>query len=246
MKGEREAALRHSLEKRADMIEDAFERIRKVRKHEEKEKDRLLALQLEQQEREKSGARPMRQRVPTASQVVEAPKELVLSPGSQRMVKASKVKAKLSAKAVTAQKEFWDAYIAFDDYHAVRHAKQIIVQIFDQVLELPVEAIAGETRESLEAKRVEFRGNFDESVLAEELLALEQKLFEFQNEQFALSEEESDLLSPAPPELTKNRLEQLVLKHTDRDMRSWKMARSKLAAMLPQEVLDEAVEVAVD
>ena len=54
VKGEREAALRHSLEKRADMIEDAFERIRKVRKHEEKEKDRLLALQLEQQEREKS------------------------------------------------------------------------------------------------------------------------------------------------------------------------------------------------
>ena len=245
VKGEREAALRHSLEKRADMIEDAFERIRKVRAHEEKEKDRLLALQLEQQEREKSGARPMRQRVPTASQVVEAPKELVLSPGSQRMVKASKVKAKLSAKAVTAQKEFWDAYIAFDDYHAVRHAKQIIVQIFDQVLELPVEAIAGETKESLEAKRAEiskFRGNFDESVLAKELLALEQKLYEFQNEQFALSEEESDLLSPAPPELTKNRLEQLVLKHTDRDMRSWKMARSKLAAMLPQEVLDEAVE----
>ena len=33
-----------------------------------------------------------------------------------------------------------------------------------------------------------------------------------------------------------------MLKHTDRDMRSWKMARSKLAAMLPQEVLDEAVE----
>ena len=248
VKGEREAALKHSLAKRADMIEDAFERIRKVRLHEEKEKDRLLALQLEQEEREKSGARPMRQKIPAPSEVDEAPKELILSPGSQRMVKASKVKAKLSAKALAAQKEFLDAYLAFDDYSAVRHARQVIRRIFDQVAELPVESIANETMESITSKQKELVGSggarryMDESYLSEKLLDIEQKLYEFQNEQFALAEEESDLLSPAPPELTKHRLEQLVLKHTDRDMRSWKMARSKLAAMLPQEVLDEAVE----
>ena len=33
-----------------------------------------------------------------------------------------------------------------------------------------------------------------------------------------------------------------MLKHCDRDMRSWKMARSKLAALLPEDVLNEAVE----
>jgi len=246
VKGEREAALKHSLAKRADMIEDAFERIRKIRKQEEKEKDRLLALKLEQEEREKSGARPMRQKVMAPSEIDDAPKEFVLSPGSQRMVKASKVKAKLSAKATAVQKEFLDAYLAFDDYSAVRHARQVIKRIVEQVLELSVESIAGESMESLRAKRDELsrssNNSFDESYLSKTLLDLEQKLYEFQNEQFALAEEEADLLAPAPPELTKNRLEQLVLKHTDRDMRSWKMARSKLAAMLPQEVLEEAVE----
>ncbi|OUS47395.1 hypothetical protein BE221DRAFT_190948 [Ostreococcus tauri] len=88
--------------------------------------------------------------------------------------------------------------------------------------------------------------NAPESFIAEQLLLLEEKYFECQVKEFRIAAErekiEREKQPQAPDELSKATLEALVLKHTGKDMSSWKLARRKLAALLPPEVVSEAVE----
>ena len=81
---------------------------------------------------------------------------------------------------------------------------------------------------------------------AEQLLHLEEKYYECQLEEFKIAAElekaEREKEPEAPDELSKATLEALVLKHTGKDMSTWKLARRKLAALLPPEVIAEAVE----
>ena len=82
--------------------------------------------------------------------------------------------------------------------------------------------------------------------MAESLMHLEQKYHEAQIEEFKVAAEMDKLDSSkqpqAPDVLSKATLEALVLRHTGKDMTSWKLARRKLAALLPPEVIQEAVE----
>ena len=84
------------------------------------------------------------------------------------------------------------------------------------------------------------------SYVAEQLLHLEEKYYECQLEEFKIAAElekaEREKEPEAPDELSKATLEALVLKHTGKDMSTWKLARRKLAALLPPEVIAEAVE----
>lgn len=88
--------------------------------------------------------------------------------------------------------------------------------------------------------------NCELSYMAESLLHLEEKFHECQEEEFRIAAEREKMdrenQPEAPDELSKNTLEALVLKHTGKDMSSWKLARRKLAALLPPEVIAEAVE----
>jgi hypothetical protein len=88
--------------------------------------------------------------------------------------------------------------------------------------------------------------NAHNSYVAESLLHLEEKYFECQIKEFKLAAErekiEREKQPEAPDELSKATLEALVLKHTGKDMSSWKLARRKLAALLPKEIIAEAVE----
>lgn len=84
------------------------------------------------------------------------------------------------------------------------------------------------------------------SYVAEQLLHLEEKYYECQVKEFKIAAEiekaEREKEPEAPDELSKATLEALVLKHTGKDMSTWKLARRKLAALLPPEVIAEAVE----
>ena len=88
--------------------------------------------------------------------------------------------------------------------------------------------------------------NAPTSYIAEQLLHLEELYFKCQIEEFKIAAErekiEREKQPEAPDELSKATLEALVFKHTGKDMTSWKLARRKLAALLPPEVLAEAIE----
>jgi hypothetical protein len=231
-KGERELGLLTHLKKKSDIIEEAFERIASKKKFEEEEKNRIAAIEFERLEREKAGARPVRQK--KVETKAEAPQELVLSPGTKRATNKDK---KLE---MGFEKEFQLAYQAFDGYHTNISARKIVGSVLIEVSDIPDKIgkdIDWKTRKS-EFTRI----SRNESELAKELLFIEEKLHEYEKEQFALDEEQQEFTNPAPPELNKARLEQLVLKHLNRDMRSWKLARSKLAKMLPEDVLNDAIE----
>ena len=88
--------------------------------------------------------------------------------------------------------------------------------------------------------------NVDTTFMAESLLQLEEKYYLCQVDEFRIAAEvekiERAKQPQAPDELSKATLEALVLKHTGKDMASWKLARRKLAALLPAQVIQEAVE----
>ena len=88
--------------------------------------------------------------------------------------------------------------------------------------------------------------NVDTTFMAESLLQLEEKYYHCQIDEFRIAAEvekiEREKQPQAPDELSKATLEALVLKHTGKDMASWKLARRKLAALLPAQVIQEAVE----
>ena len=88
--------------------------------------------------------------------------------------------------------------------------------------------------------------NVDITFMAESLLHLEDRYHHCQVDEFRIAAEvekiEREKQPQAPDELSKTTLEALVLKHTGKDMASWKLARRKLAALLPAQVIQEAVE----